>query len=129
MEHSLTLEAPLATQIVGVCIIVVVTWVASYFQDRMAVAAPLKDGVPNECNWKLRHYKHGEWTFGPCKLDVAESISERVVWNESIVATRNGAPLVWQRVSDLGDGSPLFKPSKLEENSIGNAGATAWFYT
>ena len=22
--------------------------------------APLKDGVPNECNWKLRHYKHGE---------------------------------------------------------------------
>ena len=46
--------------------------------------APLKDGVPNECNWKLRHYKHGEWTFGSCKLDVAESISERVVWNESI---------------------------------------------
>ena len=59
-----------------------------------------KDGVPNKCNWKLRHYQQGEWTFGPCKLDVAESSSERVVWNESIAATRNGAPFVWQRVSD-----------------------------
>ena len=31
---------------------------------------------------------------------MAESSSERVVWNESTAATRNGAPLVWQRVPD-----------------------------
>ena len=57
-----------------------------------------KDGVPKKCFWKLRHYKQAEWTFGQCKLDMAESNSDRGVWNESIAATRNGAPLVWQRV-------------------------------
>ena len=44
---------------------------------------PSKSGVRNDCNWKLRHYRHEEWTFGPCKIDVAESSSKRVV------ATRN----------------------------------------
>ena len=49
-------------------------------------------------SWRLR--KTREWTFGPSELDMAESSFERVVWNESIAATRNGAPLVWQRVPD-----------------------------
>ena len=32
---------------------------------------------------------------------MAESSFERVVWNESITATRNGAPLEWQRGMSL----------------------------
>ena len=74
--------------------------------------------------WKLRHYKHGRWTFGPCKLDVAESISERVFWNESIVATHNGAPLVWQRLSDLGDGD--LKPSIQACATIRQSRPSSW---
>ena len=40
--------------------------------------------------------------FGRASMKVEEWMEppERVVWNESSAATRNGAPLVWQRVSD-----------------------------
>ncbi len=54
------------------------TWSDVGFEYKVSFTG-WKDRMPNECNGKLRHYKHGEWTFGPCKLDVAESSSERVV--------------------------------------------------